>query len=183
MTTTTIMQRDARSGSFEAANRQTKGKRAELYAAIMNTLADDDQTDAQIEANLRGRYGMTVTPSGVRSRRNELVLAGWVTELRDEKGAPVKKRNRNGSPCQVWRLVRPDEEHTPPRPTRAPKGAALGDTTTPEHAAGLAAAKRLAAWQIGDAWFADFIVNAYLDPAAADAMLDEQGAPKSEVAS
>lgn len=177
MTTHTIMQRDARSGSFEAAVRQTKGKRAELYATIMDRLhRAGPMNDEELLQRVTAR-GVPATPSGVRSRRNELVLAGWVTELRDDTGAPVKKRGASGSPCQVWRAVEHDEEHAAPRPTRRPKGAQLGDTTTPEHAAGLAAARRLAAWHIGDANLADFIVNAYADPAEATRILDEDGAP------
>lgn len=175
MTTHTIMQRDARSGSFEAAVRQTKGKRALLYAEILRVLREHGpMTDEQLLSSV---VFVRPTPSGVRSRRNELVLAGWVTELRDDTGAPVKKRGASGSPCQVWRAVEHDEEHAAPRPTRRPRGAQLGDTTTPEHAAGLAAARRVAAWHIGDANLANFIVNAYADPAEATRILDEDGAP------
>ena len=172
-----IMQRDARSGSFEAAVRQTKGKRAALYFAIREALnLLGPMTDEELLSRVK-IYRQAVTPSGLRSRRNELVLAGWVTELRDDDGAPVKKRNANGSPCQVWRAVTPDEEHEPPKPTRRPKGAMLGDESTPEHKAGLAAARRYAAWHIGDASWAQFIIEAYLDPAGAADALDEDGAP------
>lgn len=177
MTTHTIMQRDARSGSFDAAVKQTKGKRAELYVIIIDRLhALGPMNDEELLVAVTGR-GLHATPSGVRSRRNELVMAGWVTELRDADGAPVKKRGASGSPCQVWRAVEHDEEHTPPPPTRKAKGAQLGDTSTPEHAAGLAAARRMAAWHIGDANLANFIVNAYADPAEAMRILDEDGAP------
>lgn len=173
-----IMQRDARSGSFEAAVRQTKGKRAELYNSIMDRLSKlGPMTDAEILRRVADWHDHPVTPSGVRSRRNELVLAGWVTELRDDDGAPVKKRNANGSPCQVWRAVTPDEEHEPPKPTRRAKGAMLGDESTPEHEAGLAVARRYAAWHIGDPAWAQFIIEAYLDPAGAADALDEDGAP------
>lgn len=181
MTATTIMQRDARSGSFEAANRQTRGKRQALYQRIVRTLEfDGPATDAEIMKRISVTNPLSFTPSGVRSRRNELVLAGWVTEARDENGAPIKERNTNGSPCQVWRAVEAGEDHTPPRPTRAPKAPVLGDTDTPEHAAGLAAAKRYVEWNIGGGFYADFIVNAYLNPAEANALLDEQGAPNIE---
>lgn len=173
-----IMQRDARSGSFEAAVRQTKGKRAELYARIMHHLTEAGPlTDEQLLSHIGLLDRKPATPSGVRSRRNELVLAGWVTELRDDDGAPVKKRNANGSPCQVWRAVAPDEEHEPPKPTRRDKGPLLGDTTTTAHHAGLAVARRYAAWHIGDPAWAQFIIEAYLDPAGAAAALDEDGAP------
>lgn len=172
-----IMQRDARSGSFEAAVRQTKGKRAALYFAIREALnLLGPMTDEELLSRVK-IYRQAVTPSGLRSRRNELVLAGWVTELRDDDGAPVKKRNANGSPCQVWRAVTPDEEHEPPKPTRRAKGALLGDESTPEHKAGLAVARRYAAWHIGDPAWAQFIIEAYLDPAGAAAALDEDGAP------
>lgn len=177
MSTHTIMQRDARSGSFEAAVRQTKGKRAELYARIMRELSTEPLTDPELTNLLSADPLRPVTPSGVRSRRNELVLAGWVTEERDDDGAPLKRRNANGSPCQVWRAVRPDEEHEPPKPTRRAKGAELGDTSTPEHEAGLAAARRWAGWHIGMSEWGDQLVQAYLDPAKAAAQLDEEGAP------
>lgn len=174
MSTHTIMQRDARSGSFEAAVRQTKGKRGELYAGIMHALnTRRPMTDPELIAHL-SVTGLTCTPSGVRSRRNELVLAGWVTEERDDTGAPVKTRNGNGSPCQVWRAVLPDEKHEPPKPTRRAKGAELGDTETPEHQAGLRAARRWAQWHIGDPSWGTDIINAYLNPATAEAELDEE---------
>lgn len=178
MTSThTLARRDDRSTSFEAAARQTKGKRAELYAIIMDRLSATSMTDAELVADF-GLSGFTATPSGVRSRRNELVLAGWVTEERDSDGLVVKRRNGYGSPCTVWRAVRPDEEHTPPAPMRRSKGATLGDTESPEHAAGLAVARRAAAWHIGDPHWADQIIEAYLNPAEVGQQLDEDGAPR-----
>lgn len=128
--TSHIMQRDARSGSFEAAVRQTKGKRAELYARIMHHLTEAGPlTDEQLLGHIYQLDRKPATPSGVRSRRNELVLAGWVTELRDDYGAPVKKRNANGSPCQVWRAVEPSEACGQPRPKGHRRSAP--DHTTP----------------------------------------------------
>lgn len=178
MTSThTLARRDGRSTSFEAAARQTTGKRAILYAEIMHALTTNrPMTDPELIARLQVT-GLTCTPSGVRSRRNELVLAGWVTEDRDEHGAVVKKPGGSGSPCTVWRAVRPDEDHQPPKPTRRAQGAVLGDTDTPEHEAGLAAARRYADWHIGDASWAAGIIEAYLNPATAEAKLDEDGAP------
>ena len=177
MNATTIMQRDARSGSFEAANLQTTGKRAVLYGYIMQALREDGPlTDEQLRITVES-FGLKTTPSGVRSRRNELVLAGWVTEERDADGAPIKRRGMSGSPCQVWRAVAPGEEHEPPKPTRKPTGPTLGDTASAEHQTGLAVARRWAAWHIGGSGdWADQIIHAYLNPAEAAAELDEDGA-------
>lgn len=180
MTSThTLARRDDRSTSFEAAARQTKGKRAVLYRAIMEELhAFGPVTDEALLRGVSQRLAGEVTPSGLRSRRNELVLAGWVTEHRDADGNIVKKRGTSGSPQTVWRRVWPNEEHTPPKPMRRSKGATLGDTESPEHAAGLAVARRAAAWHIGDPAWADTIIQAYLAPAITGQALDEDGAPR-----
>lgn len=177
MNTHTLMQRDARSGSFEAANLQTTGKRAILYGYIMQALREDGQmTDEQLRIAVES-YGLTTTPSGVRSRRNELVLAGWVTEARDDDGAPTKRRGHSGSPCQVWRAVELGEDREPPKPTRRSSGPTLGDTGSDEHQAGLAVARRWAAWHIGGTGdWADQIIHAYLNPAEVAAELDEEHA-------
>lgn len=176
--THTLARRDGRSTSFEAAAKQTRGKRAELYTEIMYQLQyAGPMTDPEIIATLQ-TTGFTCTPSGVRSRRNELVAAGWVTEERDEHGAVVKKLNGYGSPCTVWRAVREDEDHEPPKPTRRrTSGPLLGDESTAEHMAGLAAARRWAAWNLGLSALADNLLQAYLHPQETESQLDEEGAP------
>lgn len=47
-----------------------------------------------------------------------------------------------------------------------------------EHEEGLAAARRLAGWEIGDKNWADLIIRAYLNPAEANALLDADNAPQ-----
>lgn len=172
-----LAQRDARSGSLEAAAVQTKGKRGQLYLAIQAALTAADLTDNELIARVQGFHNPSATPSGIRSRRNELVMAGYVTELRDADGVPLKRKTATGMGSQVWRLVRPGEDHKAPAPTRRAR-AVVGDTTTPEHQAGLAAAQRMALWHTGDENVADFIVAAYLDPAEAQRTLDGEGAPE-----
>lgn len=161
--------------SIAAAELQTTSKRAWLRSAIASILETYGPcTDEEIVNYVTKHWGNR-PPSGIRSRRNEMALDGLVTQYRVD-GAIVKRRGASGSPRIVWRLVEPGE--TPPdRPRRARRGApALGDRTTPEHAEGLAAAQRMAAWHVGDAEAATFIINAYLDPAGANHMLDEMGA-------
>lgn len=43
---------------------------------------------------------------------------------------------------------------------------------------GLQAARRLAGWEIGSADWADIIIRAYLNPDAANELLDAQDVPK-----
>lgn len=42
---------------------------------------------------------------------------------------------------------------------------------------GLNAARRLAGWEIGDAYWANLIIEAYLNPDTANARLDAENAP------
>ena len=185
-----LAQRDARSGSFEAAIRQTPPKTARLYDAIMLALAEHGPLS---DPQLLVAVDIDCTPSGVRSRRNELVQAGWITELRDVDGLPIKRRNSKGSRCQVWRIVEPGE--TPPEPHRrvseldrlraelADRDRTIGELTTDkrrahDHDAGLAAAQRFVTWNVGDPEIAGQVIDAYLDPEHAHELLDLDGAPR-----
>lgn len=169
-----LARRDGRSTSFQAAHERSKRRQWILYEAIFQMLTNyGSMSDDQIILNLSEQF----PPSSVRSRRNELVLAGWVTELRDVHGAVVRRNSKAGMPCTVWRAVAPHEDHTPPAPTRANTGPRLGDVDADEHHKGAAAAKRAAEWRLGYGYLADMVINAYLNPDKVNAELDEEGAP------
>lgn len=65
--------------SFAAALSQTPDKTRGLYMAIRAVLARKPMTDEELLALFQSR-SKSVTPSGVRSRRAELVEAGWVRD-------------------------------------------------------------------------------------------------------
>jgi len=180
--TKTKVQRNGQDTSWDAALLQTRERTATLYRRIHAALYEP-MTDEELEAYLRGQFPQAgMTPSGIRSRRNELVLSGWVTKARTEDGQVVKRQGSTGSPRIVWRSVREGEEVEVPtdngqrvqRETRP----ALGDEDAPEHRAGLEAAERWAAWNIGDSMQARAIIESYLDPEGAHRLLDEDGAPR-----
>lgn len=62
-----------------------------LKALIRRPSTDDELTQ------LTG-----LLPNSVRPRRIELVEGGFVTELLDDEGQPVKRETRTGSKAQVW---------------------------------------------------------------------------------
>lgn len=175
----TKVQRNGQETSWEAAVLQTPAKSALLYRRIRDALAVAEFTDEELEDYLYQRYrGERFTSSGIRSRRNELVLSGWVTKARDEDGQVMKRRGSNGSPRIVWRAVAEGEEVEVPTTNgeRVPQGTVLVQHR--DHDAGMAAARRFAAWNIGDdAWAAE-LIDAYLNPERAMAALDEDGAPR-----
>lgn len=179
MTENTRVRRFDRSTSWEAALRQTPEKRAALYSRIRHTLAvptvaGNGLTDEELLAKVRESV-IGATPSGVRSRRAELVEAGWVTELRDERGNVVKRPTASGSPATVWRGVLEGEDFTPP-PPRPVKAEGVALDVQPDDA-GLAAARRFAGWEIGDPYWANRIIEAYLHPEETNATLDADGVP------
>jgi hypothetical protein len=49
--------------------------------------------------------------------------------------------------------------------------------TEPDEA-GIAAARRYAGWELGDSYWANRIIRAYLDPDAANARMDAESIPK-----
>ena len=81
--------------SFSAALSQTPEKSRGLYMAIRQILARKPMTDEELLALFQSR-SKSVTPSGVRSRRAELVDAGW---LRD---SGEKRPTAAGNTSIVW---------------------------------------------------------------------------------
>jgi hypothetical protein len=177
-----------RETSWEAASRQTDGKREQIQRRIYATLEQyGPMTDEQLwlaigsdQYGVRRADGREVfsktTPSSVRTRRHELELLGWVTAT-DERRPTLA-----GSPAVVWRAVLDGEPAPAPRPKRRgktpqqPTEAVLVRDTTPQRE-GLAAARRWAEWNLGDPAQADAIVRAYLDAQTVNAELDAEGAP------
>lgn len=176
--TKTKVQRNGQDTSWDAALLQTPAKSARLYREIRDTLKREGPlTDEELEFHLTA-YDTSKTPSGIRSRRNELVQTGWVTKARGDDGQVLKRRGESGSPRIVWRLVAEGEEVEVPTTNgeRVPQGTVLVQHR--DHDAGMVAARRLAAWDIGDASWAGLIVDAYLNPERTMAALDEDGAPR-----
>lgn len=167
-----------RETSWEAASAQTNTKTAALQKIIyFELLSHGPKTDEELLISIAGR--VKVTPSGIRTRRHELEVAGWVREERqpdpsDPSPTPryltVKRPLLSGKPGTVWRAVTDDEPAPAPQPPAAPKPKAA----KLDHARGLAIARRLSGWEIGDPAWADLLITAYLDPAAAEARLAEE---------
>lgn len=165
--TKALVRRNDPSTSWDAAMLQTPERRRALYSRIRAALEDRPMTDEELEAYLRAAYPSDgFTPSGVRSRRHELVETGWVTEEREDDGGLVKRPGATGSPRIVWRAVLHGEE--------APTGPARPSKRERQHDEGLRAARRYAAWEIGDTSWGDLVVDAYLNPARVNAELDEE---------
>lgn len=97
------VQAHGRDTSWEAALLQTPERTAPLYRAIYQALLDAPMTDEELLAEL-SRY-LPVSPSGCRTRRAELVNAGWVEEDRDDSGQVVKRRGSTGTLRIVWAAV------------------------------------------------------------------------------
>lgn len=172
-----------RDTSWDAASAQTNTKTGALQALLYEILRErGPRTHDELMLELDG-IQQPYSPSGVRTRMRELELAGWVRAVAilegEHAGEVLKRKSANGHPATVWRAVL-DSEHAPePRKPEAPKpprtkGPLLGDESTPEHAAGLAAARRLARWEIGDADWASRLIRAYLDPEGTNARLNEE---------
>lgn len=99
--------------SREAAHRAYIGG-PQVRSLILLQLADGPMIDEELEDALA-----PIVDSTVCARRADLVRDGVVTKLRDEDGKVVKRRNRRGNNCIVWRLVEKDEVVIPePRRTR-----------------------------------------------------------------
>ncbi len=85
--------------SFEAATAQTAEKSQRLYTAIYRVLSRRSLTDDELIAALERSAPFSVTPSGVRSRRKELVQAGWVHDT------GLQRPSTAGKPSTVWEAV------------------------------------------------------------------------------
>lgn len=163
-----------RDTSWEAASSQTNTKTAALQILIYRELLEyGPKTDEELLIRI-GRL-QPVSPSGIRTRRHELELAGWVREARVVDDSPagshtLKRPTLNGHPSTAWRAVRDDEPAPEPQPKAAPKPKPV----KLDHERGLKIARRLSAWEIGTPSWADLLIAAYLDPAAAEAKLDAE---------
>lgn len=145
-----------RETSWIAASAQTTTKTAALQILIYELLIDSGPlTDDAIRAQLTAD-GHHVTPSGIRTRRHELFLAGWVVAT-DKRGL-----SEMGSPATVWRAVTDEEPAPAPRPEQPPQPATRHASGV--SAKGLDAARIVAHRQLGDADWADLIIQAYLNP-------------------
>lgn len=164
----TRVQRNGRSTSWDAALLQTPDKTAKLYRRIRAALeVTGPVTDEELLDYLIQRHpGEKFTDSGVRSRRNELVLTGWVTEERTDDGAVVKRRGSRGSLMTVWRATLEGEE--------APTGSAKPTKAEHDHDAGLRAARARMQWETGEPAWADAAIHAYLHPEDDQAALAEE---------
>ena len=143
-----LVRRRDRGTSWEAAMRQTNGKRAELQRriyAVLGIHAPDGLTHEQL-LDVLANYRPAPTPSGVRTRTAELVNAGWVV-------ADGKRRGRSGSPMTVWRIA--TDEDPLPEPD---------DGWKKPVERRLEAARERAEWEAGDRRIADIVLRAYLNP-------------------
>lgn len=84
--------------SWEAALSITPEKRISLYRNIYETLSRDAMTDDEISLALRIR-SIHHSGSGLRTRRSELVRAGWV------RATSEKRLSDNGHPSTVWEAI------------------------------------------------------------------------------
>lgn len=160
-----------RDTSHQAASKLTNGKLRASQRMIYDLLVHlgpmtDDELRNEIQAT-----GLRASKSGPASRRHELELAGWVKPVLDDEGRTVKRLSDLGGNMTVWRPV-PEDEWVEPTPRPAPAPAAPAH----DHEAGMAAARRLALWEIGDASWGGQIIGAYLNPEATNAYLDGEGA-------
>lgn len=177
--TRTKVQRNGQDTSWDAALLQTPAKSGLLYRRIRDALGIDGYTDEELEDFLRQRYpGERFTSSGIRSRRNELVLSGWVTKARDDDGQVLKRQGSNGSPRIVWRAVAEGEQVVIPTDNGERVATDQVPAAAIDHEAGLAAAERYATWNLGDPSWVRHIIDAYLDPETAHRELDTDGAPR-----
>lgn len=82
--------------SWAAATQQSPQKSRLLYEAIQILLSREPMTDEEMIVALR-RSNFPHTPSGVRTRRKELMNAGWVQD------SGQRRATEAGSPSIVWR--------------------------------------------------------------------------------
>lgn len=100
---TPLARRDDPHTSWRAAWMQTKGDQQLLYRAIYMVLTQKPCTDDQLVRIIQHNI-TTATPSGIRSRRAELVDTGWVKDSGERRDSDA------GSPMTVWEAV-PEKEN------------------------------------------------------------------------
>lgn len=160
-----------RETSWDAASAQTNDKTGALQVLVYEALrGNGPMTHGGIISAL-SRDGHAITESGVRTRTAELLHAGWVRAVEGRKGV-----SPTGRPATLWRAVL-DGEPAPIVQPPLPSPPATPKTATLDHAEGILVARRWAAWEIGDASWADRIVEAYLEPERIGKLLDGEGAP------
>jgi hypothetical protein len=142
-----------RETSWEAASKQTTTRTAALQVRIRDLLvARGPKTDEEIQEWLEFG-GLKVTGSGVRTRRHELELAGWVVATGD------KRRGSRGSLMTVWRAVTDDEPAPEPREPEPPK------VSLPGHVKRLARAQAVGMEAYGlEAEWVTTIIGSYIRP-------------------
>jgi len=157
--------------SWESAARQTPTKTAALRARIYEALSGRPMTDEELLISA-GRITST-SPSGVRTRRHELVLAGFVSELRDDDGQTVKRDTLGGSPSIVWQVARSASVEQV-LAVKRPRTVKAEPVAPHDHERGMDAARRLSLWETGMPTWADMLINAYLNPEETERKIDEE---------
>lgn len=84
--------------SFEAATQQSPEGSRVLYRAIQILLSRGPHTDDEMMDALKA-HDFPFTPSGLRTRRKELQVAGWVKDSGERRLSNAKQ------PSIVWELV------------------------------------------------------------------------------
>lgn len=93
-----IVRRNDKSTSWFAAISISSENRVRLYEAIRLALWDGRRTDDELRENLLVR-GVAHSPSGLRTRRSELVKSGWVRDSGERRDSDL------GHPAIVWELA------------------------------------------------------------------------------
>lgn len=97
--TQNIVRRNDPETSFNAAVSQTSEKRQRMYSLIHSYLNQGSLTDEELVGVLNSGRNPEFSPSGIRSRRAELVKAGWVRD------SGLQATSRAGHPTTVWEIV------------------------------------------------------------------------------
>jgi hypothetical protein len=87
--------------SHDAADRVNSEGSTEMKRHILEILRDGERSDEELQEAYEFRHG-EVSPSGLRSRRSELVKEDHLVEASPGKTATT----RTGSSAIVWRLVK-----------------------------------------------------------------------------
>lgn len=99
--TQNIVRRNDPETSFKAAISQTSEKRQRIYELIHLDLRQESRgmTDDQLTDTIVRIQGHKFSPSGIRTRRSEMVKAGWVRDSGKTRDSFA------GHPATVWELV------------------------------------------------------------------------------